>query len=151
MIETGVESTESNAAPPVALWLGAAGALPFVAAAAAVLLADPWRGPALLALMTYGAVILSFLGGIRWGLAIAGGQRGRALDLFVSVCPSLVAWGALLLPAGMGIPVLAAAFVVMLGLDRAAARRGAAPAWYPRLRTPLTAVVVAALLTAALT
>jgi len=54
---------------PVRL-LGYAGLFPFFAAAAAALLGPPpWRGAALSALAAYGAVILSFLGAVHWGLA----------------------------------------------------------------------------------
>lgn len=146
----GPDLRELGTVPTAALFLGAAGALPFVAAAAGALLMESWRGPALLVLLTYGAVILSFLGGIRWGLAIAGARAGTALDLSISVAPSLAAWSALLLPLQTGMLVLAVAFIVMLILDLAAARGGRAPAWYPRLRVPLTVVVVTTLAVGAL-
>jgi len=137
--------------PTAALVLGAAGALPFIAAAAGALILDAGRGPALLALLTYGAVILSFLGGIRWGMAIARAGSDTALNLSISIVPAVVAWGALLLPPQAGMLTLAAAFVVMLILDILAARLGQAPSWYPRLRIPLTVVVVAALAVGAMT
>lgn len=57
--------------PPAAAALGLAGVLPFAATALASLAAAPWGDLALLALLAYGAVILSFLGGIEWGLASA--------------------------------------------------------------------------------
>jgi hypothetical protein len=111
------------------------------------------------ALPGYGAVILSFLGGIHWGMAIAGPvappatatAAGRRLGrrLAWSVVPSLVGWAALLVPPVAGLFVLAAAFAVQLGIDLRATKRGAAPAWYPRLRVPLTLVVVASLAVAA--
>ena len=45
-----------------------------------------------------------------------------------------------------GLLVLALSFAAMLGVDLWATRVGQAPAWYPRLRIPLSCVVVAALL-----
>jgi hypothetical protein len=45
---------------------------------------------------------------------------------------------------------LIAGFVALCIYDRAAAARGYAPAWYPALRVPLTAVVVLCLVVAAL-
>lgn len=145
-------TTGKQPVPFPALYLGTAGALPFVAAAAAALVADGIRDLALFALAAYGAVILSFLGGIRWGLAMAGDASGNALHgrLVLSVCPSLVGWAALLIPLKPGLLLMAAAFALMLGLDVAAARRGETPAWYPRLRIPLTTVVVASLVLGAM-
>ena len=102
------------------------------------------------ALVAYGAVILSFLGGVHWGLAI--GSRSNAdhqelrTRLVVSVIPSLAAWAALLVPEKTGLLVLATAMAAMLWVDIRATRAGQAPRWYPKLRIPLTCVVVAALL-----
>jgi len=75
-----------------------AGLIPFIGGAAVMSLnADFETGDAVLyaragsALMLYGAVILSFLGGIRWGAALSNdGAEGSVLTL--SVVPSLAAW-----------------------------------------------------------
>ena len=139
--------------PVAAAWLGGLGAVPFVALAGATVGLDGAAravvGPALVA---YGAAILSFLGGIHWGLAVepAAALGGAALRtrLAGSVVPSLVGWAALLVPPTVGLPVLAAAFAAMLAVDLRAARIGAAPAWYPALRLPLSVTVVASLLLA---
>lgn len=98
------------------------------------------------AFMAYGAVILSFLGGIHWGLAIASdlGDGSLPRRLVVSVVPSIVAWAGLLLPLRVGLLVLAVGFAAMLYVDTRATRVGEAPPWYPRLRGPLSAVVLAA-------
>jgi hypothetical protein len=130
--------------PPVAAALGYAGAIPFLAGATGVALALLPAGP----LLAYGAVILAFMGGIHWGLGMPGAlPDGRRLGL--SVVPALLGWAALLLGGRHGLLLLAVAFLGVLALDLAAARSGAAPAWYPSLRVPLTAVVVASLLLAA--
>jgi hypothetical protein len=143
--------------PPAAKWLGALGALPFVVPAlAGLFLDDPFRGNVSFALAVYGAVILSFLGGVHWGLTIAGfGPEGTVCRtsrrLAYSVIPSLIGWGALLLPRPVGLLVLAAAFAGVVLFDSRASRIGEAPAWYPMLRWPLSVVVVASLLLGALT
>lgn len=152
-----VASAATRAAvPQPARLLGYAGAVPFVAGAAAVWLLDgAWAAFAAPALQAYGAVILSFLGGVHWGLGIgdyggygaAGGSTPGRLG--ASVVPSVVAWVALLLPTGWGFALLALAFVAQLFYDRETAQRRHAPPWYPSLRLPLTAIVVAALLAAA--
>ncbi|UCH75142.1 MAG: DUF3429 domain-containing protein [Rhodospirillales bacterium] len=143
------------AVPPTAKWLGGLGALPFVGLAAAGLAAEPALGEfARLALAAYGAVILSFLGGVHWGLAMAGlgpdsGVCRTARRLAYSVIPSLVGWGALFVARPLGLLILAAAFTGMLLFDGRASRIGEAPLWYRRLRLPLTGVVVAALVVGA--
>jgi hypothetical protein len=50
----------------------------------------------------------------------------------------------------LGLALLAMAFLGLLAYDEAAGRAGTLPAWYPRLRRPLTAIVVPCLLIAAL-
>lgn len=131
--------------PPAARWLGFAGLLPFLGAATAMLLADgALQAFAALALPAYGAVILSFLGGIRWGLAMADAKPGRLpARLAISVAPSLAGWVALLLPGAAGLLLLAAGFAAMLVLDL---RTQMAPAWYAKLRLPLSLGAIASLL-----
>jgi hypothetical protein len=133
--------------PPAARWLGFAGLLPFAAFALAGLWpAAPFHAAAPAVLLAYGAVILSFLGGVRWGLAMAAADPARlAVRLGFSVLPSLLAWVGLLLPRAAGLSLLAAGFVLMLVADL---RLAAAPAWYRRLRLPLSAGAVGALLLA---
>lgn len=141
--------------PATARWLGAFGAVPFVVLALSVPMFDGMpREQAAFALAAYGAVILSFLGGVHWGLAIAAaGPRqapaGLSRRLGFSVVPSLLGWTALLLPRPLDFVVLAAAFALLLLFDVLASRRGEAPPWYPTLRWPLTVVVVASLAVAA--
>lgn len=144
--------TPADAVPPAALWLGGLGALPFVALAAGHILTSGEAASLTgFALAAYGAVILSFLGGIRWGLAVAPRGVGGSLTmpLTLSVVPSLIGWGALLAPAPASLLILASTFLAVLLWDRRAAQTGAAPFWYPRLRVPLTTVVVTTLLAGA--
>jgi hypothetical protein len=146
---SGSISTPRDKVPPGAAWLGGLGAIPFVGLSLAIPFADAALRPRLgFALMTYGAIILSFLGGIRWGLAIQGSPEGHRLfrQLGLSVTPSLIAWATLMAPTQVGWPVLTIAFVVMLLVDILASCLGEAPAWYPMLRWPLTGAAVAALL-----
>lgn len=141
--------------PPAARSLGALGAIPFVILAlAGPFLEASFQERAHFALAAYGAVILSFLGGIHWGLAIAGAspaeRRGITFArLGASVIPSLVGWGALLLSGPVGTLVLAASFSGLILFDWHVSRKAQTPAWYPKLRWPLTIVVVASLSLAA--
>lgn len=115
--------------------LALAGLIPFLGCAAMVATrgaqAEMWLG----ALIAYGAVILSFLGGTRWGAALAGGQADPA-TLILSNLPALAAWTALLpmeAPQAARLGLLSAGLALMWLWDR---RRG--PAWYPALRTTAT-------------
>ena len=101
---------------PVALWLGYAGLIPFVAGAALCGLVPPEsQRLATSALSAYAAVIVSFLGGIHWGI----GFRAGTPRLFVwGVVPSLVAAGALLLPPRNGLSILGTMLLLCYLVDR---------------------------------
>ena len=101
-----------------ALRLGYAGLLPFLAGAGLVWLVRPEVHPYVaLALSGYAAVILSFLGGIHWGLAMR--EPTPPLPWLVwGVVPSLVAWLAMLMPANAGLVVLGLALLGCYAVDR---------------------------------
>lgn len=126
--------------PKGAIALGWAGVLPFLGLA----LAAWWprtQDPASEAFLAYGAIILSFLGGARWGRAMAGGAGTG--QFAASVIPSLWGWLAwLLLPPVPGICLLAGGFALVAWWD---GRRDAlaAPASFRRLRRGLSAAVLA--------
>ena len=142
--------SDASRVPSAAAWLGGLGIIPFAGLSLATLFATGGlKAQLLFALMAYGAIILSFLGGIHWGLAIgAVPQTDNSLlrRIALSILPSLVAWVALLTSSSMGVLVLAAAFVAMLVVDIRASRMHEAPAWYPKLRWPLSCGAVAALI-----
>ena len=78
-------------APPLASLMGFGGLIPFfICAGAAHSGVSPWAGLALVIIGIYGAVILSFVGAVHWGLAMTG---SRSPAWFVwSVVPALYAW-----------------------------------------------------------
>jgi hypothetical protein len=104
--------------PPLALRLGAAGLLPFVAGALLIWLVHPQvRHFAVLALATYAALIISFLGGMHWGIAaLRPGVPPSALLWGVS--PSLLAWPALLMEPMAGLVLLGVLLGVCYVVDR---------------------------------
>lgn len=136
---SGVWRVQLGAVPRPALALGLAGILPFVAAVAA-LLAGPREAHALsyAALVGYGVAILSFMGGVQWGIAMRSSGDHKWLPYGASVAPALLGWIAFLSPTFYQLPVLAAGFAAMLAYDLEAVRRGSAPDWYRYLRWPLT-------------
>lgn len=137
----------SHDVPRAALWLGAAGVLPFAVLALAVwLVPDAWRPLADQMLMGYGVAILSFMGGCRWGFAATGmGQGATWWNLSVSVLPALYAWAVAGLLQDMALPLLALGFLALLWADVTLTRQGGAPLWWPRLRVPLTLGAVVSL------
>ncbi len=140
--------------PRSALVLGWLGVLPFAACALLSITGGVLPpGAAARALVLYGAIILSFMGGAQWGLAMAA-ERNRpgalAPRLIISVLPALAAFGLWFLPAIFGLIGLAAVFAALLAYDIETARAGVAPAWYPQLRIQLTGAVVLCLLLSAL-
>jgi hypothetical protein len=116
--------------------LGYAGLLPFVGGAL-WLLAGPAEHQALAAraLAAYAATIVSFLGGIHWGLAFAAPEGPSSGRLLWGVVPSLLAWPALLLPAAGGLALLAGTLVLCYAVDHRAYPRLGLAAWLPMRRT----------------
>ncbi len=154
---------EPSAKPPAsALLLGYAGLLPPIIAiiiAIGMRLADPPLGPPLgqfLLILTviYAALILSFLGGIWWGVAAAR-VTGAGLGLWLgfAVLPSLVALIAaatFLLSATAGAAFLAAGLLSSLLVDMALVRAGHVPPWWMKLRVPLSVGLAILMLVAGL-
>lgn len=137
--------------PPMAWRLGYGGLIPFVLGALLVwAVTDEALGYVAAALAAYGAVIVSFLGGIHWGLvmkmgaaAVEGDAAAHSVQassaLVWGVMPSLVAWLGVLMPPHAGLVILGLALVGCYLVDR---RRYAAQglgAWLT-LRFRLTAV-----------
>lgn len=126
--------------PPTPLALGLAGLAPFIALALAVALQhrDIAGVDAAQALLGYGAAILSFLGGVHWGLALRHPSAAtRRLLYALSVAPPLWAWAALVVGEAAGLAMLAAGLAAHGALDGLRAGRFAAPRWYPALRALL--------------
>ncbi|KAI1324410.1 hypothetical protein F5Y16DRAFT_381122 [Xylariaceae sp. FL0255] len=92
----------------------------------------------------YGAVIISFLGAIHWGLEYAekkpDSQRAR-FRYGTGVMASVVAWPTLFMPVEFALTGQFAAFVALYFADARATVKGWAPSWYSTYRFILTAVV----------
>lgn len=148
MVEQQVQQERSL--QPFSARLGYMGLVPFVSLAAATMFAPAsLHDPASQALLAYGATILSFLGGIYWGLAIASpSARSAHLLLFlgIGVAPQLLGWTALLVSGPTGFVLTATGLVALLVADRAAVSYGLAPAWFIGLRWPLSGAAAASLL-----
>jgi len=139
---------KKQAIPSTALVLGLAGLIPFFGCALAATLFDgELAARSTLALAAYGAVILSFLGGVKWGVLVNDKTSlKRWKPIVLSVIPSIIAWLALLLPAIAMLSVLAAGVVYQYFLDSESVHQTELPEWYGRLRLILTTGAVFSLL-----
>ncbi len=107
------------------------------------------RADTLLLLIAYGAVILSFLGGIRWGFATLRNDEASARELLTAVVPSLIGWMCLTLPSSPALILLAVTFVWHYFWDHRHAERHALPGWFLPLRRTITLIVAPTLVVAA--
>ncbi len=148
--------------PPLALLLGLGGLVPFLACGLGSVTAGGAVPPdrALLALIEYAAIILSFLGAVHWGLALAAPAQDHAASarpmpwhsgvegarLALGVLPALLGWGALLVSVAaapaIALALLIAGFLATTAVEARGARDGLVPAGYMRMRWLLTLVVV---------
>jgi ABC-type proline/glycine betaine transport system permease subunit len=132
-----------SAIPVPALLLGLAGVLPFWAAPLAIWWDPTWWEVAHHQQLVYGALILSFLGGVHWGVALKTGDRGWSRFVW-SVLPSLIGWLAHAFEHH-GILILICGFGTAWSIDRLSALAEDLPVWYQRLRALLSVGAVAGL------
>jgi hypothetical protein len=122
--------------------LGYAGIVPFVAGVfGIVLLEGDARLLAVRALSAYGAVILSFLGAVHWGLLLRRPDPPVASRLLFGALPALAGWIALLLPGRIGLALLVVAFGSFWLYEHRALPDGWLPDGYLRLRRNLSVAV----------
>ena len=147
--------TESRL-PPLAIILSAGGLIPFfltgLYAVRANPVADQYNPAAVLGLISYAAVILSFIGAVHWGFVIEGREEPQERSrLMLGVLPALVGWGAVMLalvaqPAA-SLAMLVAGFVGAAVVEQRACRRGLVPRAYMIMRWVLTIIVALVLTT----
>jgi len=145
-----MENTENSLAiPKTALALGYGGLIPFVTLSVATwLLTSNWLVQAHEALLLYASIILTFMGAIHWGVAMSKSPFPSKLQLSFSVIPALIAWFAFFTTQSINYAILYISFASLCLIDSMASRRGDLPDWYPKLRVPLTTVVVISLISA---
>lgn len=128
-----------SAPPQVPMALMFLGVVPFASPAGAMFV---WRDTPQLQilaafwLLVYAAVILSFLGGVRWGVEIAKRERPRFAELGPSTLGALMGWGLLLASFQWDynpwfFVAMAAAFLLLYLYDSISPEL---PLWYRRMR-----------------
>ncbi|KAJ3230956.1 hypothetical protein HDU78_007982 [Chytriomyces hyalinus] len=161
---------QQSKTPTAPLVLGAAGLLPFVGTAAVSAVMPETVFLMMEVQAVYSTTILSFMGAVHWGLAMAPGSNATAASTSnigapetassnegsltqseaaryaLSTVPALVAFASVVtcnVPTSLF--VHAVGYNALLAFDMAAGRRGLVPAWYPGLRLWLTGVVTASI------
>ena len=138
-------TSQNASSPDIPRFLGWAGLVPFgIAALGTHSGIDTLVPYGFLGGTAYGAVILSFLGAVHWGLAM---QDDRSPYWYVwSITPALFGFASLLLlDIEMRVVTLIPLFALTWLVDRKAAKCGLIPNWYMRLRSKLTAGAVISL------
>jgi len=130
-----------------ALAYGLGGLVPFVTIPAHMVNAGVFIPELAYCHLAYGAIILSFLGGTRWGLTLPHPQANSLepdwANLGWAVAPSLIGWAGLLVSTSAGVASVAGGLSLVLFKDL---KTEVYPQWFKALRVLLTSVAVTALL-----
>lgn len=123
--------------------LGYAGLIPFVLLAALMWLVDAALLPFVaIALSGYAATIVSFLGGVHWGIGFMKGDAAPRFHFVWGVVPSLIAWLALMMPAYAALPLLGLVIVACYVVDSKTYPSAGLSSWLV-MRLRLTVVATA--------
>ncbi|NXK16703.1 TMM69 protein, partial [Arenaria interpres] len=136
--------------PKPALYLSLAGLIPFVSVPLSMAIQGTYYPELAFAQVTYGAVTVSFLGGMRWGFALPEDSPAKPdwLNLANSTVPPLLAWQALLFKdITHGAIMLVMALGIALHYD--VSLLPPYPRWFKVLRVVGTVVMVLSLLATA--
>lgn len=145
------EQQPNTRIPASALMLGLAGLIPFAAGALSQWLPLPLLTgeTGLRLIVAYGAIILSFLGGVRWGTALGPFDvRRQGLEFAASVLGSLAGLAAVFLAVIPALALLIAGFLMQALWDVTSVEAGRLPQWFGKLRMMLTAGAVVSLVVA---
>lgn len=138
----------STAVPRVAVGLGWAGLLPFVAAPVALVLLPDAAALVVSGVATYALAILCFLAGAWWGIALLRRYPGV---LIASNAVVIAGWlGYLFLPPDWALCLLALLLAATVLFERSHPMFRPQPAYYAALRLRLSVVATPSLLASAL-
>lgn len=143
------DETGSDATGRTARLLALIGFIPFAALSLwlfGISEEHPWRAATILLLKSYAVVILSFLGGIRWGLGMKTTSGEGRRDLVASCAPPLAGWAGFFIPVPYAFALFAVAFAAQGAWDAFAVHHDLAPRWFGPTRLLLTVLVVSALI-----
>lgn len=146
----------SNTTSPIpstfASTLGYLGLLPFIIPDILLVYDESHAALWLDILITYAAVILSFVGALHWAFAMTLPElslQQRRWGFAWSIIPAMVAWVSLVVAGFDGLLIMAVFFVANFLQDYFVAKNAYLPYWYMRLRFHLSLVATSCLLIAA--
>ena len=134
----------------IAKILGYAGLIPFIIFSIGSWIEIPYLYNTIYVLITYAAIILSFMGAIHWGMAMSKTDNKQNKYFITSVIPALAAWFSLLIPEFFSLIVLLIGFILLISYDLAVEKPQGFPNWYIPMRIKLTFVVLLSLVSALL-
>lgn len=128
--------------PKAALTLGFAGLIPFVTPPLIMAVSEIYCPELAYAQLAYGASILSFLGGARWGFALPESSPAKPdwINLANSVLPSLLAWMTMLMSDNITPAVTMVIMGLGISLHYDLSLLPTYPSWFKALRSVLTTV-----------
>lgn len=133
-----------------AQWFAYLGAAPLIAAAMMVVRDGPFAGLAADFMGLYGAALIVFFGGVRWGVAVMKPDGPSPKALIGAAFPLVIAlplFSPMVLQWKFGLIMVL--MIILLFDDLGASRRGTgAPTWYLSARLPLTMLIEVAFLVA---
>ncbi|TCD63532.1 hypothetical protein EIP91_005302 [Steccherinum ochraceum] len=158
----GITNAVAHSVPTPYIVFGLAGGLPYLGATATTIylarqagmaatgvitsidpgVAITYLDQALSLQMTYGAVMLSFLGALHWGMEFAGygGHKGYS-RLFLGAAPVVWAWSTLAFMPVESLLLQWTGFTALWYADMKATNAGWAPKWYSQYRFYLSILV----------
>ena len=134
--------------PPMPRLLGLMGLIPFLIGGLGVwveALGD-LRFALPILVLAYGALIASFLGGVRWGAAMQNNKAdSQPRHLVMAIVPTLIALVAFMLPITQAFGLLIVLFTAQAVLDILAGDNRDLMAWYKPLRIWLSVIACASM------
>ncbi|KAH7909853.1 hypothetical protein BJ138DRAFT_1154252 [Hygrophoropsis aurantiaca] len=158
----GITSAVATSVPTPYLVMGLVGGLPYVASSATTVYLAHQAGMAAMGTITnldpgvahtlldqalnfqvtYGAVLLSFLGALHWGMEFSklGGTKGYP-RLLLGVSPAVIAWSTIALQPTTALLYQWLGFTALWYADNRATSAGWTPKWYSQYRFYLSILV----------
>ncbi|KIJ68598.1 hypothetical protein HYDPIDRAFT_24858 [Hydnomerulius pinastri MD-312] len=163
----GITSAVATTVPTPYLVMGLAGGLPYIASAGTTVYLAHQAGMAAMGVITnidpgvahtildqalnfqvtYGAVLLSFLGALHWGMEFSGvgGHKGYP-RLLLGVSPAVIAWSTIALQPTTALLCQWLGFTALWYADNKATTAGWTPKWYSQYRFYLSILVGACII-----
>ncbi|XP_067423913.1 LOW QUALITY PROTEIN: transmembrane protein 69 [Emydura macquarii macquarii] len=134
--------------PKSTLYLGIGGLIPFVSVPLIMAIQQTYDPELAFVQITYGAAVVSFIGGIRWGVALPENSPAKSdwLNLANSIVPPFVAWCAVFLKDNFAQAALLIILSLGIALHYDLVVRPLYPTWFKGLRILLTGVAVFSLI-----